>query len=957
MALTLCGGLAFVTHAQAVRQIHRSAQATMFQASTTNEHIDAVGDTMTFKVVNTRTQQVEDIDFELMAVDPAIPPRFQVWVELAELDNGTVDQAVLDSIMNALGERTPAGSINPNAGIVENNETIFGDPPDTDGDGITDVLLLDIRDNFDEENNPEFLRGFVTLRDLSAVGNNRDVLYIDTNPTLTRRGLTEVYQTAANKYQMLIHFKWDPEEITFINEGLSEWAEVALGYQGRTIDYLDDPARYNVPLLDFQGGNSSDDRQRGGLFINYIADRFGPLEAGKITRQAAEGTDGLRDALINMQAGISLEELIFDFHTANFFNDTGINPRYGYTTEQRQGLRAVPSARFDGLLTSETPMMRAALQKGGVQYLLWEQVEDFTITLSAVTSAEDLRAEAFLFSTDGSFQGTTPLNFTGNETVFSGEYDRVVAVLAHVDPDGDLKSVDYGAQWNTDEFAEVVTTTYDDGQVLSGSFFELAGGADAVVSTRFATPCQQRLTLLDKVMLAPFYANQFVDGSGNPRGSPSDPRDFTFYVWGPGSGGQPGDVLFEMKMDDPRAYAPVTSLTINFFEVDLTPYAQQLSNLPDPLYLSYGEAGQDDNNLVIGVSSYTTENVSFLGRLSNGSWTSLWDTQVETVIPVRTTFVCRNRKPVATIATSVLSGEAPLMVVFDASASSDADGVITSYAWDFGDGTTGSGVLANHTYEDAGEYIVTLTVTDNDNGSGRASITIAVSDPPNQAPTASQITSPDDGAILDIGGREGASPLPPDSLFTVTWTEASDPDNDPVSYTWELADSDDFAESSVLIRQAVSTATRLEMTLGSLATVLDSLGGGLGTSLMIWHRVVASDSLAETPGEARQLTLVRGTLVATEHNADIPMEFALEGNYPNPFNPSTVITYALPQRSAVSLTVYDVQGRRVVVLMAAEQPAGWYAVTFEGSALPSGVYFYRLEAKSFHAVRPMLLLQ
>jgi hypothetical protein len=100
------------------------------------------------------------------------------------------------------------------------------------------------------------------------------------------------------------------------------------------------------------------------------------------------------------------------------------------------------------------------------------------------------------------------------------------------------------------------------------------------------------------------------------------------------------------------------------------------------------------------------------------------------------------------------------------------------------------------------------------------------------------------------------------------------------------------------------------------------------------------------------------TNVATEDDAEIPTDFALESNYPNPFNPTTVIRYALPQRAPVRLSVYDVQGRRVAVLVvASEQPAGRYEVAFEAGALPSGVYFYQIEAGVFRAVRQMLLLR
>ncbi len=99
------------------------------------------------------------------------------------------------------------------------------------------------------------------------------------------------------------------------------------------------------------------------------------------------------------------------------------------------------------------------------------------------------------------------------------------------------------------------------------------------------------------------------------------------------------------------------------------------------------------------------------------------------------------------------------------------------------------------------------------------------------------------------------------------------------------------------------------------------------------------------------------TNVATEDAAEIPTDFALESNYPNPFNPATRIRYALPQRASVRLAVYDVQGRLINVLVETDQPAGWHEVTFEADMLPSGVYFYRIEAGVFQNARPMLLLR
>ncbi len=629
---------------------------------------DVVGDTVTFRVFNSVTRDLDNIDFELVAVDPAEPSRFQIWVELAELDDGTVDQAVIDSIMVALGERTPAGSFNPNAGIIENEEIIYGDPPDVDGDGITDVLLVDLRDDFDPETNPAFLAGFVVggdLRQNGGTGNFRDILYLDTDPTLVRRGIGEVAQTAAHEYQHLIHFNWDTNEDSFINEGLSEHAEVVMGYQARPVNYLAEAERVNVPLLRWLGNDQFDDRQRGAMFINYIADQFGIVPdndgrggIGKITRNDASGSAGLRGALINMQITQSLEEVIFDFHTANYFNDTSLDLRYGYTTEQRLGLRAVPLARFDGRVDTETGTARVGVAQGGAVYLVWEQVKDLTVTLSAVGSDTDLRADAFVFGTDGSFQGTRSLSLSGDET-FDGETGRLVVVLANVNPDGPLKNVDYSAQWSEPEaLVSLLTTQYDNGRPTP-PFFRLGSGEDGVLATRFINPFPDRSTLLDRVWIHPFFINQFADSEG-PIGTPNDPRDVTFYVWGPGGDGFPGDSLFSMVMTDPRAFGPVTNPPgpLNFIEIDMVPFASELGQLPDTLYIGFGEAGQDDNELVVGVSPYAVENVSFIGRLSDGAWGTLWDVRfvggdpearpvAQTVIPMRARFAIPTATAVA----------------------------------------------------------------------------------------------------------------------------------------------------------------------------------------------------------------------------------------------------------------------------------------------------------------------
>jgi hypothetical protein len=89
----------------------------------------------------------------------------------------------------------------------------------------------------------------------------------------------------------------------------------------------------------------------------------------------------------------------------------------------------------------------------------------------------------------------------------------------------------------------------------------------------------------------------------------------------------------------------------------------------------------------------------------------------------------------------------------------------------------------------------------------------------------------------------------------------------------------------------------------------------------------------------------------------LPKAFRLEQNYPNPFNPTTNIVYDVPAQSHVTMTVFDLLGREVAVVIDQVQPAGRYKAVFDASALTSGVYFYRLTAGDFVQTRKLLLLK
>ena len=300
-----------------------------------------------------------------------------------------------------------------------------------------------------------------------------------------------------------------------------------------------------------------------------------------------------------------------------------------------------------------------------------------------------------------------------------------------------------------------------------------------------------------------------------------------------------------------------------------------------------------------------------------------------------------NQPPTAVASATPTSGDAPLAVQFTGSNSTDSDGSITSYAWDFGDGGTSSVADPAYTYNSAGTFNARLIVTDDGGLQDTAFVTITVTQP-NQPPTAT-ITQPADGATFTVGqsvafAGEGTDPEDgtlPASAFT--WTSiAPDGVERPLASGVKSGSGTPTVPGNYTIRLKVEDS------------------GGLTDIAEVQITVQPSAKIA-----ADLETAAGGFSLA-----EIPDGYELSGAYPNPFTLSmgaTRIRFALMTPERVTLRIYDVLGREIIALLqGADMGAGYHTLRWNGrdrsgNLVPSGVYLIHISAGPLQAVRKLML--
>ncbi|MBK9332125.1 MAG: T9SS type A sorting domain-containing protein [Ignavibacteria bacterium] len=224
-----------------------------------------------------------------------------------------------------------------------------------------------------------------------------------------------------------------------------------------------------------------------------------------------------------------------------------------------------------------------------------------------------------------------------------------------------------------------------------------------------------------------------------------------------------------------------------------------------------------------------------------------------------------------------------------------------------------------------------------------------------------------DTLTLNLYG--GAGPGCVDSVYG-SWLEIGF--NLPMGYIWNDCPYGTFFRSSI---NSTTKITNIFGTSDTLCYVkrIDTLGAPIeGTTsysyaekfgYMFFYRGYGSPLLGGAYSKSMVGAVIDGVtygsilLDVTKISGEIPIGYILEQNYPNPFNPSTVIKFSLPKSSFVTLKVYDQLSKEISTLANEKKSTGTYQYVFNAVNIPSGMYFYTLQADDYIETKKMMLIK
>lgn len=418
----------------------------------------------------------------------AVGTRCYIFVEDALwLDN--VTQAAVDAFRVAFDSSTPASATK---GIYQTDIDNFGVPPDVDSDAKIIVMILDIKDQYTTTGSGGFIGGYFTgLNEIAnSQSNLAEMVYIDADPLpLTNAaGLEFALSTLAHEFQHLIHYRYDTNELTFINEGCSLVAEVICGYP--IYDQADYVGGTNVNLLSWQGELS--DYSRAARFMTYVRDQVGVGVFKPLVQNTQDGVLGLDAALQSIGTTLRFNEIFQNFVIANILDDKTLNPAYGYTYPN------LPKAQGRLLANPNVPTTGSTVQVLAAEYLSFKFGENLRAHFTVTNPSVVIKAVEIGPASKRVLDVTPNVDFV--EPAYGSTYSEVHFVVTNTS-----QAFSYGYTYQASGTTKAIELKWDQSEPLGAFQFT---PNDTVCVTFDAVPGGR----LDSIRVAPRQAGTYTGG-------------------------------------------------------------------------------------------------------------------------------------------------------------------------------------------------------------------------------------------------------------------------------------------------------------------------------------------------------------------------------------------------------------------------------------------------------------
>ena len=536
-----------------------------------------------------------------------------IWVDEKEMLNNHVTIYEIDLLLDAMENSTPFASRDPNKGITKICNDYFGNAPDVSKDGKLNILLFDIKDGFNGSGG--YICGFFNRNDqTNSFGSNRcDLLYLDTYPTIfnnEKRALELVLQTAAHEYQHLIHYNYDKSEETFVDEALSQNAEIICGYEvfnaAKSSDYF---SSTNTSL--FTWLNLMSDYSRATLWLLYLTEQVGDHLLKNLVQNPLIGETGVRSALSNSNSLLSFEEHLINWNIANLLNDKYFYPLYGYDYP----VSGVPLGRT---YSNPNAGFTGNVERYGSLFVYFNSPSsDFKFTVNSSIGGLDIKMVSI--GKDKIKVENIPVGVIYEEPDFVDMYDNIVIVITNTS--NRISDCQFSSSGILALFDEEIM--YDNGipQTIPSSppvdyiFISPYSDPGDAWAVKFYPRYEQNV--LKKFSLSVGFDQEVEGGIA----SPDAPRRFEVHVWKTNSDSLPGENLIT-----PFIYQSYrTELSTNFIDIDLSNYKENLTNLSAPVFVGFLESDIYPTGLAVSNAS-SPHNYSFVkGPLQYG-YSGKWQT-------------------------------------------------------------------------------------------------------------------------------------------------------------------------------------------------------------------------------------------------------------------------------------------------------------------------------------------